>query len=158
MTAPQRSRALPPRFRPPFLALALVLVAWLLDWRLDPPRIVSWPWAWLGAALIALALALITWALRLFHGRDTTHDPRGRPSRMVTEGPYRFTRNPMYVGLTAILAGIGLLVGTWPFVAVPPIAFVVLVSSFYIRREERIMESVFGAEYVEFRRRVRRWL
>jgi len=155
MESPPR---LPPRFRPPFVALALVLLAWALDWRLDPPRLVPWPWAWLGVLLILAGISLANWAIRIFVRHDTTHDVRERPSRLVLEGPYRFTRNPMYVGITAILLGIGLLTGTWPLLALPPAGFLLLVTVFFIRREERIMERAFGAEYDEFRRRVRRWL
>jgi protein-S-isoprenylcysteine O-methyltransferase Ste14 len=155
---PREPAALPPRFRPPFVALALVLLAWALDWRLDPPRVVAWPWAWLGAAAIAVGIALANWAIRIFRRAGTTHDVREAPTQLVREGPYRFTRNPMYVGITTILLGIGLLAGTWPFLAIPPPGFVLLVTAFFIRREERIMERAFGAEYDAFRRRVRRWL
>ena len=157
-TAARESLPRPPRFRPPFLALALVLAAWALDWRLDPPRVVAWPWAWLGAAAIVAGISLANWAIRIFSRAGTTHDVREAPTQLVREGPYRFTRNPMYVGITTILLGIGLLAGTWPFLAVPPIGFVTLVTAFFIRREERIMERAFGAEYDDFRRRVRRWL
>jgi protein-S-isoprenylcysteine O-methyltransferase Ste14 len=154
----RRDAGRPPRFRPPFVALALVLAAWAVDWAWDAPRIVPWPWAWLGAVLIAAGVGLAAWALRLFVRMGTTHDPRERPTRLVTSGPYRVTRNPMYVAVTTVLAGIGLLTGSWPFLVFPPIGFVLLVSLFFIRREERILGAAFGAEYAEFRRRVRRWL
>jgi protein-S-isoprenylcysteine O-methyltransferase Ste14 len=149
---------LPPRFRPPFVAIALVLLAWLVDWLIAPPRVVAWPWAWLGAVAIAAGIALIAWAIGLFRRIGTTHDVREPPTRLVTTGPYRFTRNPMYVGLTTILLGMGLLVGTWPFLVFPPVAFVLVVSAFFIRREEQILVRAFGEEYEVFRRRVRRWL
>ena len=155
MTEPTK---LPPGFRPPFVAIALVLLAWAVDWLITPPRLVPWPWAWLGALAIAAAVALIAWAIGLFRRIGTTHDVRESPTRLVTTGPYRFTRNPMYVGLTTILLGIGLLVGTWPFLVLPPALFVLVVSAFFIRREERILERAFGDEYDAFRRRVRRWL
>ena len=154
MTEPMN---LPPRVRPPFVALALVLLAWALYWLTGSPRVVPWPWAWLGALAIAAGAALIAWAIGLFRRIGTTHDVREPPTRLVTTGPYRFTRNPMYVGLTTILLGIGLLVGTWPFL-IPPVVFPLVVSAFFIRREERILERAFGDEYEAFRRRVRRWL
>jgi protein-S-isoprenylcysteine O-methyltransferase Ste14 len=150
--------SLPPRFRPPYIALGLVLVAWIVDAVWEPARVVPWPWAWLGALGIAAGLGLANWAIRLFLGIGTTHDVREEPTRLVLVGPYRFTRNPMYLGITLILLGIGVLVGTWPFLALPPLGFVLAMTLFFIPREERILERAFGEEYRAFRRRVRRWL
>jgi protein-S-isoprenylcysteine O-methyltransferase Ste14 len=64
----------------------------------------------------------------------------------------------MYLGITLILLGIGLLAGTWPFLALPPLGFVLAMTLFFIPREERILERAFGEGYQAFRRRVRRWL
>ncbi len=150
--------ALPPRFRPPFLALALLVAAWIVNAVWKPERLVPWPWAWLGVLIMAAGLGLIVWAIRLFRRIGTTHDVREAPSHLVLVGPYRFTRNPMYLGITLILLAIGVLVGTWSFLVLPPLGFVATVSFFYIRREERILEQAFGDEYRAFRRRVRRWL
>ncbi len=156
--APTSPVRLPPRFRPPFVALSLVLLAWAVDWATGAPRIVPWPWAWLGVLLIAAGIALANWAIKIFVRLGTTHDVREAPTRLVLEGPYRFTRNPMYTGITVILLGIGLLAGSWPFLLLPAIGFPAVVTLFFIRREERIMEQAFGPEYDDFRRRVRRWL
>jgi protein-S-isoprenylcysteine O-methyltransferase Ste14 len=148
----------PPRFRPPFIGLALVLFAWIVDVLVAPPRAILWPWAWLGVSGIALGLGLIAWAIALFRRIGTTHDVRERPTRLVLIGPYRYTRNPMYLGITLILLGIGFMVGTWPFLVLPPIGFILAMTLFVIPREERILERAFGEEYETFRRRVRRWL
>jgi protein-S-isoprenylcysteine O-methyltransferase Ste14 len=150
--------ALPPRFRPPFIALGLVLAAWIVDAVGEPARIVPWPWAWLGVLGIAAGMGLANSAIRLFRRIGTTHDVREAPTRLVLTGPYRFTRNPMYLGITLILLGIGVLVGTWPFLVLPPLGFVLAMTLFFIPREERILERAFGEEYQAFRRRVRRWL
>jgi protein-S-isoprenylcysteine O-methyltransferase Ste14 len=75
----------------------------------------------------------------------------------VTGGPYRRTRNPMYVAMTLLYLGASLLMnGLWPLLALP----VVLAALTFavIRREERYLSSAFGAEYDAYRRRVRRWL
>jgi protein-S-isoprenylcysteine O-methyltransferase Ste14 len=157
-SAPSDEVSLPPRLRPPFVAFGLVLVAWIVDAVWEPVRVVPWPWAWLGALGIAAGLGLANWALRLFSRIGTTHDPRQSPTNLVLTGPYRFTRNPMYLGITLILLGIGLLAGTWPFLALPPLGFVLAMTLFFIPREERILERAFGEGYQAFRRRVRRWL
>lgn len=97
------------------------------------------------------------WAVQLFKKKETTHDPTETPTALVTTGPYLFTRNPMYLGMTSILLGIALFIGTIPlFLA--PIAFVITINATFIPREEKILENFFGREYLEFKNKVRRWL
>ena len=72
-------------------------------------------------------------------------------------GPYRFTRNPMYVGLAALTVALGLLLDSWwPIVLLVPVLFVV--RAFVIAPEEQYLERRFGADYVAYTQRVRRWL
>lgn len=145
------------RIRPPFIALGLVLLAWLVAWLTGASRVVPWPWAWLGVLGIVAGVALANLGLRLFHRIGTTHDPLEQPTVLVTSGPYRFTRNPMYVGVTMILLGIGVLAGSWPFLAAP-LGFLLLMNAFRIPHEERALAATFGEDFEAYRRRVRRWL
>ncbi len=79
------------------------------------------------------------------------------PTALVTTGPFRFSRSPMYLGVTCLLLGIALLVGTLPlFLA--PVAFALTMNASYIPREERNLERQFGQEYMDYKNRVRRWL
>jgi protein-S-isoprenylcysteine O-methyltransferase Ste14 len=112
----------------------------------------------LTAALGAMALLFGVGGIITFRLAKTTINPVqiDRASKVVTGGIYRITRNPMYVGLTALLA-------SWSvFLAVPmtflgPICFAVFTHRFQIIPEERVMSAKFGRDYDEYRKRVRRW-
>jgi len=143
--------------RPPFAALLLLGLAALVDWATGSPPVVPWPWRWAGLLPLAAGAVVAVAALLHFHAHRTTHNPFGLPTALVTTGPYRFSRNPMYVGLVACLLGVGVLRGTWPFLAVAPVLFVVLRAAF-VPYEEARMERLFGAEYVAWKARTRRWL
>lgn len=145
------------RIRPPFVALGLLVLAWIVARGVGAERLIAWPWAWLGALAIVTGVGLVAGSIRLFQGIGTTHDPREKPTVLVVTGPYRWTRNPMYVGLTAILLGIGLLAGSWPFL-LGPLVFLLLMHAFRVPHEERALAEAFGADFEEYRRRVRRWL
>jgi protein-S-isoprenylcysteine O-methyltransferase Ste14 len=78
-------------------------------------------------------------------------------SVLVTTGPFRFTRNPMYLGILVITIGLALVVGTAAVYAVP-VAFFLFVNFISIPYEEEKMERQFGDEYLEYKKRVRRWI
>ena len=110
-----------------------------------------------GAVLFGVGALVAGWGLVTFHRARTTTVPGESSSRLVTWGPYRFSRNPMYVGLTiAYLGEAFLLRQVWPAVLLP----VVLgyVNWVVIPVEQARLTDVFDAEYVAYQRRVRRWL
>ena len=117
----------------------------------------NWVSVGIGAGLFALGAVIAGWGLKLFHGASTTTVP-GQTSRLlVTRGPYRLTRNPMYVGLTlAYLGEAGLLREFWPL-AVLPLVLAYLEWMVIPLEETRLLET-FGAEYERYRGRVRRWI
>jgi protein-S-isoprenylcysteine O-methyltransferase Ste14 len=80
-----------------------------------------------------------------------------KPSRIIVSGPYRFSRNPMYVAWTLIYIGIGLLVNTWWLLIFLPIMLIYM-HYFVVRREKRQLEKIFGDEYRQYCDRVRRYL
>lgn len=146
-----------PRLRPPFLALGLLAVAVGLQLLLEPARLLPPLVGRIGIVVLVLGMILIAWALHVFRSSATTHDPFGTPASLVVRGPYRFTRNPMYVGVTLVLLSIALELGTWPFLAVPAF-FVVLIQRFYVAKEEAKLEQLFGDSFRAYKQRVRRWL
>lgn len=110
-----------------------------------------------GVALWFAGGLLAAWSLRLFQMARTTTTPFHEPSRFVTWGPYRFTRNPMYVALTTMyLAEAAVLVQLWPLLLLPLV--VVYVDQSVIPVEEANLRRLFGAEYDAFCQRVPRWL
>jgi protein-S-isoprenylcysteine O-methyltransferase Ste14 len=110
-----------------------------------------------GGCLIVGGLALSGAVVHYFGRAATPVTPRRESRRLVLSGPYRFSRNPDYVGQALVVAGVGVLFAvTWVLVAILPALVVVRYG--VIAREERYLERRFGEEYRWFRGRVRRWL
>ena len=113
--------------------------------------------AWLGAVPLAIGLALGAGAIRMFVKTRTTIVPHHRVSALVTSGPYRFSRNPMYASLALLCLGGALIAGTWwPLVTLIPA--LAIVRSMVIAPEERYLKEAFGEQYAAYSERVRRWL
>lgn len=110
-----------------------------------------------GRALFAAGALVAGWAWMIFHRKGTTKIPGEASAALVTTGPYRVTRNPMYVGLT--LAYIGLAVNKGQIL---PLATLILVLAYVnwivIPIEEERLREVFGPAYDSYRQKVRRWL
>jgi protein-S-isoprenylcysteine O-methyltransferase Ste14 len=110
-----------------------------------------------GIALAVAGFLFALWGLVTFGRAKTTPVPHRPVAAFVTQGPYRVTRNPMYLGFTVVFVGLPLAVNhLWP-VAFLPLVLVALVA-FVIRPEERYLEARFGDDYRAYRRRVRRFL
>ena len=124
---------------------------------LPGPVLVPDPWTLLGLALVAAGVALNFAAVAAFRRRATTTDPDGAPAALVSDGPYRLSRNPMYAGGVLILLGFAVLLGSaLPFL-VPPL-YGALAASDFVPREERKLAAAFGDEWRAYTARVRRWL
>ena len=103
-------------------------------------------------------LAFASWGRTTFAKEDTEIMPTSPANKkLVTSGPFRFTRNPMYLGLVLLTLGIALYAGTPPFYAVPVLLFV-LCNFVFIPFEEAKMQRQFNEQYTDYRRRVRRWI
>lgn len=144
--------------RPP-LAWALAVVAGLvLDWLAPLPFLpVDEPMGWLGALVFVFALTLAAWAVAIMT-KAGTNVPTNRPTTaMVESGPYRFTRNPIYLGMFGGLIGLAIAFDTlWLLAMLVPFALVIRYG--VVAREEAYLERMFGDVYRGYRRRVRRWL
>lgn len=141
---------------PPYGAMILMGTGFLLHFILMPQPWVSGVWRWFGLLPAVGGLFLLKDAQRHFAKQSNPVRPGEKPVALVTEGPYRWTRNPMYLGITLILYGLALGVGTWPmFLA--PVLFPVWVSKVFISMEEALLQKLFGGDYKAFCLRVRRW-
>ena len=101
--------------------------------------------------------ALAVFVALIFKRRGTTILPFRESTALVTSGPFRYSRNPIYCGMIAMLIGLGVLLDSaTPFVIVPVFGWII--DRYFIRREEADLETVFGAEYEAYKARVRRWL
>jgi protein-S-isoprenylcysteine O-methyltransferase Ste14 len=148
-----------------------------VSFRLWPPVAIGAPWiaGWLasraggdpvelggwrnpvGIGLMVLFVLWNGWSLLLFARHQTGLLPGMATESMITEGPYRLSRNPLYVGLLALYLSLALLAGSsWALVLFPAAVLLVLWGA--IRPEERFLRQRFGASYDEYATRVRRWL
>ena len=110
-----------------------------------------------GGLLCAIGAVIAGWSLFIFHKARTTTVPGRTSSKLVTWGPYRFSRNPMYVGLVAAYLGeAGILKQAWPLLLLP--LTVGYINWVVIPVEQAKLTEVFGGEYEQYRARVRRWL
>ena len=146
----------PGLYPPAYLALhALVMVG--LHFFFPLARWIPSPIHYLGAVPVLLGLALVLNGASLFRRHETTIKPFEESSALVITGPYRLSRNPIYLGMAVSLAGIAVLLGSaTPWIAV--LVFVWLISALFIRQEEAMLENHFGAQYLEYKARVRRWI
>jgi protein-S-isoprenylcysteine O-methyltransferase Ste14 len=111
----------------------------------------------LGLAMAVAALALLGISIATFWRARTTILPNRAVTFLALGGPYRWSRNPMYLGMVLLYLGLTVLVDSpWPLAPLP--AVVALIDRYVIRREERHLEARFGADYDAYRRRVRRWI
>jgi protein-S-isoprenylcysteine O-methyltransferase Ste14 len=143
---------LPPVWLAGFLALA-----WLLDRGL--PLVEAFGPVWRAAGgLVALAsLGLIAWSAFWFWRRRTTIEPHHTPSALIVEGPYRLSRNPIYLGLLGLLTGYVLWLGALSPVVLP-FAFHMILTRRFIEKEEALLRRLFGAEAHAYLERTRRWI
>ena len=153
-------RALAARFlsiKPPRLAQGLLAASLLLHLLLRGPHRGDFASVPGGALCAAAGTAVMVWAWALFRRHDNPIRPTDRALLLITGGPFAFSRNPMYLGVTAALVGIAIAVGSGP-VFLAPLGFFALMSAVYIPFEEARLEQSFGDAYRKYRARTYRWL
>jgi protein-S-isoprenylcysteine O-methyltransferase Ste14 len=141
---------------PPLIYLGPLIAGLLLDRRAPIGGVPSGPARLVGALCLA-GFAIAVFALVAFRRAGTRPEPWKPTTALVTSGPYRFTRNPMYLGFTLLYLALALWFGGyWTLMLLPPILLVMIHG--VIRREEAYLSRLFGTEYDDYRERVRRWL
>lgn len=144
---------------PPVYLLLFAGLMWLAHHWLPLAQLIPSSWNNAGLLLITLALLADFWSLGLFFRAHTTFNPihPERTRELVTTGPYRYTRNPMYLGMLIILSGWALYLGSLtPFFLLP--LFVMVLTVQQIMPEEKVLAEKFGDAYFEYKSRVPRWL
>ena len=142
---------------PPLIFAAGFAAGLVLNW-LVPVHAFSTPPFRVAGRIVAVASGLLAlWAAWTMRRAGTHIDPRRPATALVTHGPFRFTRNPLYLSLTLLSIGLGLLLDI-PWVLAALIPTVVIVQKGVIRREETYLEAKFGNAYLEYKIKTRRWL
>lgn len=147
------------RIPPPLLMLLAAALMWALHRWLPLGQLIATPWNYFAVLPAAIGRAITVAAGARFRRARTTFDPwKPRDSTcLVTNGVFRFSRNPMYLGLVLVLVAWALWLGTVSPWLVPPL-FVIVISVAHIVPEEQALEELFGDAYVAYRHRVRRWI
>lgn len=146
-----------PLIVPPVYLLLFILgqVAIHRYWPLA--QLFDGPIRYSGLILLALGVLFVGWGARAFARADTAIRPLEASTTLVTHGLYRFTRNPMYLGMIQILVGVCLLLGSVsPWLLIP--GFILIIRNAFILREEAMLESTFGEQYCNYMFSVRRWI
>lgn len=142
---------------PPVIYVLFLAAAWLLEWLISIALPQNLWTHYIGWGLIDAGVLLMLWAGLLMLWRKTTVNPYGKPARLLEEGPFRISRNPIYLADSLIYCGIALLWGSlWPWLLLP--AVVISMQRGVIVHEERLLTQLFGDDYRRYCGRVRRWL
>jgi protein-S-isoprenylcysteine O-methyltransferase Ste14 len=144
---------------PPFFYFGLFFLSFLIQKKepIDDSFLCTRPARIAGIMMIASGALLFLPAVALFIRRRTAILPVKPARELQTSGPYRISRNPMYVGLLGIYAGLAMCYGNWWTVLMIPV-LVLIIRQYFIRREETYLERKFGQRYEEYCKRVRRWV
>jgi protein-S-isoprenylcysteine O-methyltransferase Ste14 len=139
-----------------YLGIAIVVMV-TLHFLVPVQRIIPFPWDLFGALSVALGIALNLRADKAFRNAKTTVKPFQKSAALVTDGVYRISRHPMYLGFVLILLGLAILLGSLtPFIIVP--IFAVVMDRVFIVVEERMLGEKFGQEWLDYRAKARRWM
>ncbi|MCK4251743.1 isoprenylcysteine carboxylmethyltransferase family protein [candidate division WOR-3 bacterium] len=145
------------RLEPPTYFLIFLLLVILLHFVLPVIQIISSPYKYIGILLLGIGIWLNLWADGLFKKENTTVKPFEKSSALILEGPFRFSRHPMYLGMVIVLLGVAIILGSL-ITFLMPIAFFISMQIVFIRHEERALEQIFGQKYLDYKNRVRSWL
>jgi len=142
---------------PPLLYGGALVVVLVLRWFWPMRIVVDSGLLWPGLGLVVIGVALASWGRRTMKAAGTNINPSLPATALVASGPFRYSRNPLYVALTIVFLGLTLAVNTWWGVVVL-IPLLAIMHRGVVRREERYLEQKFGESYRKYRSKVRRYV
>jgi len=145
------------KLEPPIYFLIYLLLTIGLHFILPVIQLIHTPYKFIGILLLGIGIWLNMWTDGLFKKKNTTVKPFEKSSALILEGPFRFSRHPMYLGMVIVLLGVAIILGSLITFLVP-IAFFITMQIVFIRHEEKALEQTFGQEYLDYKNRVRCWL
>jgi protein-S-isoprenylcysteine O-methyltransferase Ste14 len=148
-----KAQRIPP---PAWFATALALI-FVLHRYFPIASLIPAPWHYAGIAIASLGVVLAVWSVVLFRRARTTIIPFQESTALITWGPYRFTRNPIYLSMALLLLGAAVFAGSLsPFVVIP--VFIIVIQKLFISPEEAMLAQRFPPEFTAYSGKVRRWL
>jgi len=142
---------------PPTYFVAVLLISIILNFAFPIQKINLYPYSYFGAMLIVFGVIVNVWVDALLKKSRTTVKPLEMPTSLEIKGPFRISRHPMYLGMAAILLGVAVVLGSL-ITFVFSIAFIVLMDKMFISIEEKNLEMAFGNDYLNYKKKVRRWI
>lgn len=137
--------------------MGTILAMAVVDGLAPAVHFIDWPWNLAGLIPLTIGASLISSSMFVLSREGTSAEPFQVPNALVTSGPFRFSRNPMYLGASLVLLGIALFFGSGtPFLFVP--LYMTVIQLRVIAPEEKTMALNFGEGYAAYRADVRRWL
>ena len=154
----EQSKTSPPVIScPPLVFWGAFAVGMLFNWWVPSPNFATASVKVVGVTLGIFGTMVAFWGVYTFHRAGTYVRPNRPVTALVTGGPFRYSRNPLYLAMTVIYLGIALYVGVlWPLVMLIPA--LIMVHWRIVRREESFLENQFGDNYRAYKARVHRWI
>lgn len=146
-----------PMIKPPHIAFTLLFLSWLADYLFPQFRFISGDYRYTGILILIFGLSIAFYSFYLFKKNKTPILPGKKPTFVVMGGPYRFTRNPMYFGVTIGLFGVSLYIGNL-LSLLSPLIFFLMMNFKFVPFEEKLMQQIFGKQYLDYKRKIRRWI
>jgi protein-S-isoprenylcysteine O-methyltransferase Ste14 len=145
------------KFLPPTYFYICVVISVVLHFVLPITHIIEYPFNWLCFLFFLVGGILNIWTDQIFEKNKTTVKPDEKPTLLIQSGPFKISRNPMYLGMAIILVGVGFVLGSVSsFVGV--IIFIITVDMRFINQEENILKEQFGDEFESYKKKVRKWI
>jgi protein-S-isoprenylcysteine O-methyltransferase Ste14 len=141
---------------PVYLLLTLVLM-WLITRYFPVYQFIDPPAAYSGIILVLFGITIAAISAGLFIKAETGLEPFDEATVLITGGFFRYTRNPMYLGMVLMLLGVDLLLGTVAALF-PILLFFLIIRNHFVLGEERFLEAAFAQQYLDYKSKVRRWV
>lgn len=142
---------------PPVYLLLTLILMWLLTRYFPVYQYIDPPAAYSGIILVLFGITIAAISAGVFIKAKTGLEPFEEATVLITGGFFRYTRNPMYLGMVSMLLGVGLLLGSVAALCPIPLFFLVIRNHFVLG-EERFLEAAFAQQYLDYKSKVRRWL
>lgn len=143
------------KYKPPKIAMLLVLVTTIPS--LFFLKIINYPLNLLGILIVLLGFGIMMWAWSMFRKVDNAICPTAKTSKIITNGAYNISRNPMYLGMVIMLVGFSVIIGSI-IAFFSPILFFLIINKVFIPYEEEKLRKNIGTEYNDYCEGVRRWI